>query len=224
MVLDKWYANDLSGKASYHQDHGEGCDPYAVGPTLGAGAIAPYIDGQLIRNENYESYQILDNGPLRITFRLRYPDLKISENLIVKDEKTISLDAGSQLTKIVQNYGDAAMPVAAGIVKRSVGDSLIVSDDHNYLLYQEPNDNKNGQIYLSLIFPDKFDSWTPDTYQLDKKEYQHTLAVKEYKGQPITYYTGFGWNKFGFDTVSDFQKYIQEYDQKLQYPLIVKLK
>lgn len=225
LVLDKWYADDLSGKASYHEDHGEGCDPYAVGSTLGAGTIAPYVDGSLIRNENYESYEILDNGPLRFTFRLNYPDLKISDTLSVKDEKTILLDAGSQLTKIIQDYGNISLSVAAGIVKRLTNrDSLIVSDSHNYLIYQEPHDEKNGQIYLSLVFPDKFDHSTIDSYQLDGKEYQHTLAVKEYKGEPITYYTGFGWNKFGFARISDFEKYIQEFDQKLEQPLIIKIK
>lgn len=224
LVLNKWYENDISGKSSYHKDNGEGCDPYSVGTTLGAGAIAPYVDGNIVRNENYESYEILDSGPLRITFRLKYPDLKISENLTVKDEKTISLDAGSQLTKIVQDYGDIAISIAAGIVKRSASDRLIVSNDNTYLIYQEPSDNENGQIFLSLVFPGKFDSCTINTYEIDKNKYTHSLAVKDYKKHPISYYTGFGWDKFGFNGISDFEKYIQNFKQKIQQPLIVTIK
>ena len=42
LIIDKWYANDLAGIASYHNDNGEGLDDYKVGRTLGAGAMAPY--------------------------------------------------------------------------------------------------------------------------------------------------------------------------------------
>ena len=224
MILDEWYRKDISKEASYHEDHGEGCDPYAVGTTLGAGAIAPYINGVLLRNENYESSEMLDNGPLRITFKLTYPTLSLNDSIVIKDEKVISLDAGSQLTKIVQDYGDVSLTVASGIVKREAGqDNLLVSADNKYLIYSEPIDPNNGQIFLSLFFPDSFQECTVDQYNLNGTDCYHSLAIQEYQSKPITYYTGFGWNKFGFETVSDFENYIQEFDQKIQNPLTVKI-
>ena len=47
LIIDKWYKNDLAGKASYHADHGEGQDDYKVGQSLGADAMAPYVNDKL---------------------------------------------------------------------------------------------------------------------------------------------------------------------------------
>ena len=66
LVADKWYADELAGRKTYHTDGGEGLDFYKVGPTLGAGAAAPYLDNQLWFSRNFNEYAILDKGPLRI--------------------------------------------------------------------------------------------------------------------------------------------------------------
>ena len=39
-VLDRRYYDDKVNKISFHVDHGEGMDVYAVGPTLGGGTAA----------------------------------------------------------------------------------------------------------------------------------------------------------------------------------------
>lgn len=43
-IIDKWYAGFLAGK-SYHEDHGEGYDPYHVGDSRGVGGTAIWVDG-----------------------------------------------------------------------------------------------------------------------------------------------------------------------------------
>ena len=226
MILDKWYVDDISGKASYHVDHGEGCDPYNVGQSLGAGGSGIYVDGELIRNENFESYELLDQGVLRITFKLKFPNIKLGDSLDIVDERLISLDAGSQLTKITQDYGKQDLEMATGIVRRvNAVDSVIVSKDNNYVIYQEPTDPKNGDIYIGLVFPDKFDSYKNDTTMLftktAKTEMIHSLALEKYKGKPITYYTGFGWNKYGFETIGDFEKYVSEFVYAQNKPFLI---
>lgn len=221
MVLDEWYENDISGKASYHVDHGEGCDPYNVGSSLGAGGTGLYVDGKLIRNENYESYEVLEDGPLRITFKLKFPDIKLGDSLTIKDERLISLDAGSNLTKIQQNYGTINTEMAAGIVRRpNAVDSVIVVQNKTYLIYQEPTDPKNGDIYISLVFPKGFDSYTNDITIINpKNELLHSLALKKYEGKPLTYFTGFGWNKYGFDNITDFEEYVSDFVKAQNEPL-----
>ena len=114
LILDEWYCKDLSGEASYHQDHGEGCDPYAVGQTLGGGSMAILMDSILYLNENFESFEILDNGPLRITFRLTYPTLNINGKEIA-ETKTILLDAGSQyIQPLTLNFGNTCQNLVFG--------------------------------------------------------------------------------------------------------------
>ncbi|MDR1938496.1 MAG: DUF4861 domain-containing protein, partial [Tannerellaceae bacterium] len=132
-VLDKWFKAYSEDGISYHEDHGEGHDAYDVKRSLGAGAMAPYVKDTLWLNENFIAQEVLENGPLRTTFKLTYKDLNMDGRL-VSEERKVSLDAGSQLSEITQIYGtQETLPVAAGIVKREGKDSVIYADD--YVIY-----------------------------------------------------------------------------------------
>lgn len=228
LVIEKWYKDDLSGTASYHEDRGEGLDDYKVGRSLGAGAMAPFVNGKLWLNENFASQELLENGPLRTTLKLTYKDVEV-DGKVYSESRTFSIDAGSQFSKVVQEYGVAEdISVAAGIVKRAVNDSIIVSPDKDYIIYKEPSE-KAGPVFLGLVFPAGIDSMVVDTYKVPnaktKKDdiYSHVLATATYKAnQPIIYYTGYGWNKFGFADEAEFQTYISNFSKGLKEPLIVK--
>ncbi|GAB1414901.1 DUF4861 domain-containing protein [Paludibacter sp.] len=231
LVLNEWYRKSVEERISYHVDHGEGCDPYGVGHSLGAGAMAPYIDEKLILNDNYLKATILDNGPLRFSARLDYPDLEINGRLIA-ESRTVTLDAGSQFTKIIQYYKvPESMQVAAGIVKRQTNDSVLWNVSDNFFLYKEPETQENGQIFLAVIMPDGLTKVKVDTYEyfhpVAKKNltFSHVIGVADYNTQkPLTYYTGFGWTKSGFMTVEDFQNYTKKYYQAVKQPFIIKFK
>lgn len=231
MIIDKWYKNDLAGVESYHDDHGEGLDDYKVGRTLGAGVMAPYADNKLWLNENFASQELIDNGPLRTTFKLTYKDINVAGKSF-SESRTFSIDAGSQLTKVTQEYGtDSEIPVAAGIVKRPSGDSVIVSPNKDYIVYKEPKSEKAEGIYVALVFPQTFNNSVVDTYKLKndktKKEdaYSHVLAVTAYKpNTPIIYYTGYGWNKYGFSDEAEFVKYVENFVKSVNQPLTVEIK
>ncbi|HMM03308.1 MAG: DUF4861 domain-containing protein [Dysgonomonas sp.] len=226
LIIDKWYKADLAGEASYHEDHGEGQDDYKVGRSLGAGAMAPYLNNKLWLNENFASEELLDNGPLRTTFKLTYKNLDV-DGKSVAENRTISIDAGSQLSKIVQAYTiKEPMPVAAGIVKREKNDSIISSD--KYVVYAEPKSDMVDNVYLALVFPQGIDKSIVDTYTIDnpktkkKDTYSHVLAITTQQPNiPVTYYSGYGWSKFGFATVADFENYVKEFSEGLDNPLVV---
>ena len=225
LVIDKWYEADLTGKASYHNDNGEGLDDYKVGRSLGAGAMAPYVNDKLWLNENFVSDEILDNGPLRTTFKLAYKDIDMDGKKI-GESRTFSIDAGSQLTKVVQAYSvDAPLQVAAGIVKRESGDSIIAAVDKGYIIYAEPKTEKVEGVYTSLLFPEGINNSVVNTYEVGKNKYSHVLAITtQQPKRPVTYYTGYGWAKFGFPTVGDYEKYIQNFSEGLKHPLVIKYK
>ena len=222
MVLEDWYKNDIAHVASYHVDHGEGCDPYGVGPTLGAGAMAIWSEGKLVRNENYQSYKELDKGPLRITFELTYPQLKVKDQL-TEDVKLISLDAGSYYSRIEQKYTLDQVDVAAGIVKRKGQDSILVDKNNSYLIYQEPVMEPNGQVYVGVVFPSSYTTSLVDSYSIGDKEFEHVLALKKNVSQSITYYAGFGWSKEKFPTVELFEAYTKHFAEALTTPLEITL-
>lgn len=216
LVIDSWYKADLAGQRSYHEDHGEGLDDYKVGPTLGAGAMAPHFEGKLLLNQNFEHQELLENGPLRTSFRLVYKEL-IVKGEPVSEERIISLDAGSQLSKITQVYGNTkAMQVAAGFVKRSGASA--VEQGPGYVLYEEPATAKASGVFLGLVRPD---GWLT----VKENEQGHVLALADYlPARSLTYYAGFGWEKYGFKERSAFKEYVEKEVQNMKTPLIIRIK
>ncbi|GHU09284.1 DUF4861 domain-containing protein [Alphaproteobacteria bacterium] len=214
MFMDKRYQDEIDGIASYHNDNGQGLDDYNVRRSLGAGAMAPYVGETLWLNENFIAQELVDKGPLRTTFKLTYKDIEV-DGKAFSESRTFSIDAGSQLTKVTQEYGTTeAILVAAGIVKRESGDSIIADPDKYYVEYLEPKTNKVDGIYIGIVFPQAADNILTDD--------GHVLAVTTYKpGRAVVYYTGYGWNKYGFTDAADFQKYLANFAKALNAPLII---
>ena len=218
MIVDLRYEKELSGKGTYHTDWGDGLDMYKVGRTLGAGAMAPFTNDSLWLASNFATQETLDNGPIRTTFRLIYSPFDVN-GTSVSETRTISLDAGSQLNKIVEQYNNvtASMPVAAGIVKREKGDSIAIDLNKKYAIYFEPKSKKDGVIYLAIVSSKAWENIKPTQ--------NHLLAITKYlPDSRLEYYTGYGWSKWGFPTPTSWVEYIKRYTQKLQNPLIVTIK
>ena len=232
LIIDKWYKDDLAGIRPYHLDHGEGLDDYKVGRTLGGGAMAPFEKDSLYLNDNFVTQELWENGPLRTTFKLVYKNITVEGNTF-SENRIISLDAGSQLTKVTQEYGtQSTLTVAAGLVKRASDDEAytdLTDKGSAAVVYEEPETVNAGKAFVGMIFPkgiEKVLSYTHTIiHQNTKKEetHSHVLGVTTYyPGQPITYYTGYGWEKFGFSTLSDFRNYLSYFSKSLEEPLIIK--
>ncbi|MDR1115424.1 MAG: DUF4861 domain-containing protein [Tannerella sp.] len=233
LVIDKWYKDDLAGIRSYHEDHGDGLDDYKVGRTLGGGMMAPFVNDTLTLNGNFVGQEVLENGPLRTTFKLIYKDITV-DGKTFGESRTFSLDAGSQLTKVTQEYGVAdAIAVAAGLVKRAEDDEAYQAYTENgtaAIIYEEPDSEIVGKVFVGMVFPKGLESVISNTYtilhDISKKEetHSHVLGVTTYyPNEPVTYYTGFGWEKFGFSTLDSFQSYIGYFSVAIEEPLIIKV-
>lgn len=215
LIINKWYKS-----GDYHSDHGEGMDFYGVGNSLGAGDIAPYIKDTIYFTNNYKSWKVLDNGPLRSTFQLSYPTRNVS-NILVTVVKTISIDAGSQLNKIEAMFayqGNTDLPVAIGIVKRNTpGGAVLLNEQDGIIAYWEPESPQNGVTGLGCLMTSAIISM--------KIAKGHLLVVSKAKpSQPFIYYTGAAWNKAGLIKNSqDWINYLSEFKADLSTPLNVKI-
>lgn len=214
LLIDVWYKT-----GDYHKDHGKGMDCYKVGRTLGAGAMAPYVDGKLVLGNNFIKAQVLDNGPLRISFKLDYAPYQVGENE-VSESRIFSLDANSRFNKIEEIYGNAPanMEVAAGIVSRPEPSDTLIDAAAGLFGYWEPqnNDNNmnNGHVALGLVFPQGAKE------MLDKDG--HFLAIADYKqGEPFVYYLGSGWSKGGLESAAAWFEMIKNEKVKVNNPLVV---
>jgi len=212
MVIDRWYADYLAGINTYHDDNGEGCDCYKVGRTLGAGAMAPFIDDSLWLAINFETWQTLDNGPLRTSFRLTYPPFMVRD-VLVTETRTISLDAGSQLAMVSEAYTgiDTEFSVAAGIVRRAEGSALLFPTEANAIAYRLDG-GEGGITYVGSILT------TPAIEVKENRD--HLLIVTRYTpGTPLVYFTGGGWSKWGFESDNAWTDYISKFSQRISAPL-----
>lgn len=221
-------ADELYKSISYHIDHGNGMDCYAVGPTLGGGTSALMPDSVIVYPYCYKDYEILDNGPLRFTVKLEFNPSVIAADTNVVETRIIQLDRGSYLNKTIVNYSSVSKeyPVAAGIVLHEPETTIYSTDINNgYISYADPTTNPytdNGIIYVGVVFPDNME--TSKVQKFDKPiggATGHILGISTYQpGYDFEYYWGSSWSKCGFDD-EKWNMYLKEFSQKVRNPLKV---
>lgn len=237
-------ADEVYNAFCYHIDHGKGMDCYTVGPTLGAGANALVNkDGSICMPKCYQKYEILDNGPLRFSVRLTYPE-NVYEGQKVVETRIITLDAGSHFNKVSISYdGLGGNPqIASGmVVHKQNPTAYVFSKDNGYIGYEDLGDvgtysyipkrfheelgKQMGKIYIGTIYPAR----------LQKTEFQarengaavgHALAIADY-APGFTYYFGTGWSKnnaSGLNSLADWEALLQKTSAKVKSPMKVKVK
>ena len=217
---NKLVLNDRYKRNDYHIDHGDGLDYYHVGYTLGAGNMAPFVKDTIRYSGNYHHWKILDNGPLRSTFQLRY-DTWNAGGIKVTNTKIISLDAGSQLNRIenVYTFDDKKpLDVVVGIIRRDKAGVIYLNEQQGIMGYWEPASDKDGTTAVGSIL-----STPANKMWVDKEQLLTKTAVKN--NEPIVYYSGAAWDKAGQITNSkQWQDYLDHFNQELQNPLIISIK
>lgn len=216
---DRLVLNERYKRGAYHIDHGDGLDYYHVGFSLGAGNIAPCINDSIWYAKNYRQWKVLDNGPLRSTFQLSFDEWDVAGRM-VKMVKTVSLDAGSQLSRIEVNYSypnNDSLPVVVGIIKRKELGTILLDEQNGIMGYWEPQHGNDGITGTGTVFLQPVVKMKVNHEHL----LAHFTAVKE---APFVYYTGAAWNKAGIITnAQNWFSYLQLFQQQLQLPLQVKL-
>ena len=264
LMLDYWYASeqnqemrsvsrqlsergyqDLADQVynafSYHIDHGKGMDCYTVGPTFGGGANALLnADGSLFMPKCYQSFEILDQGPLRFTVRFTYPEQEYNGEK-VKEIRTISLDAGSHFNRVSVVYEGLTKPVqmASGtVIHKSNPSAYVISQ--GYMGYEDLGDasvynakyrqelaKQMGKIYIGLLYTDKA---IDTSYQARENGIAtgHILATVTYlPSTTYTYYFGSAWDKnpeTSFQNLTDWEAYLSKRSEEVKNPLKIKIK
>jgi pectinesterase len=219
-VIDKWYDGDsLKGKKriSYHVDHGEGADFFLVGKTLGAGGCALWKDGVMRQMGFFSDYKIVATGPIRTVFSVTY-NSDTASGPAFTEEKTYSLDAGMNLTRIDVRFsgigGDKAN-AAIGLVKRN-NTVRSAGEKEGWLSLWGPvdNDTVNGSLGIGVVFP-------PTSLREVREDSIHHLAIVSTSADNrISYYAGAGWTRSGdFGSAEDWNSYLSLAARALRYPL-----
>lgn len=229
-VLASRYENDHKG-ISYHVDHGDGMDPYTVGPTLGAGLnalLAP--DGDLVMPRGYKTAEILDNGPLRLVARVVTDSMAVGNDTVV-ETRTITLDRGAWLNKTSVNYAGLSAPatIATGIVVHAESpETYRINRDARCVTYDDLTDDPhagNGTIYIGVSTPAAdtlmYKPLTPPA----GPAIGHVLALSSIDpDSTFTYYWGAGWSKGGIINSAQWDSLVSSHVAKTNQPATVTVK
>lgn len=225
---------------SFHIDRGYGLDCYQVGPTLGAGVASLIDEGEILYQSGYESFEIIENGPLRFKTMFTFAPREIGKDSSVIETRIVTLDAGSQLNHTSVHYkfvtlDDKGVEVSSdlsdceiltGIALREKGGEYFQTE--NYISYASPtqvlvdewiemrNGDENGTIYVGHVFPSHV--------RTDVRE-SHVVAISEYDSEAgFEYYWGFGWDRAGIQTHQQWNDYLETFAQQIQSPLTIIMK
>lgn len=226
-VVDKRYHMAWEENKSFHDDHGEGMDQYAVGPTLGAGTTA-LLDSadNILYPWCYRDYEILDNGPLRFTLRLVYPD-----TMGVRETRLITLDAGEYLNRTVVTYeglADTTAIVAGLVVHEQNPDGYAIEADSGYLAYADLTQNAdadNGVIYVGVVAPQADSMMMLPLAEPVGDAIGHLVARGKYApGTEYVYYWGSGWSKGFMPDWESWRGYLSTFSRRKAQPLVTTVK
>ena len=213
--------NELYKGGKYHQDNGEAVDAYHVGMTLGSGDAEPIVGDEIIYPINYTSSKILDQGPIRISFKLMYKPFMV-DGKSVTETKTVSLDAGTQMNKIINHYdsNNKNLTIAAGVTKHTGNGKSKMDLENNFVGYWDMADDKvNGYIGVGVVVPAK-------SVKDIKTDKQHLLILSKLdNNNDLEYYQGGGWSKSGnFSDENAWFDYLKNFIQNLKHPLKVSMR
>lgn len=229
-------ARFLCDHISFHVDHGFGADCYGVGPTLGAGTAA-LLDGErIVYPYCYDSFEILDDGPLRFTIRMTFRPFDIGASKNVVETRVITLDLGSYLNRTSLSFAnlDKTCPIVSGIVLQDMDGKEFGDASKGYISYPAPTINydkqrevDNGTIFVGSIFP--CGAAKTETVYFSEEESKsrggskgHVLAYSEYDPKsPFVYYWGAGWDHSQMKSYEDWKSYLDVFSTQLRNPIKV---
>lgn len=225
----KELADSIDKSISYHVDHGTGMDCYQVGATLGAGTAAFLSGEEIIYPYCYQDFEILDNGPLRYTMRLRFTPLVVKNDTSVIETRIIQLDKGSFLNKTVVNYENLSetQTLAVGqAIHAPYVDRYNFNAKEGYMAYTDPTQNVNkgnGLIYVGAVFPKNVVDMKVQQFEKPHDgAIGHVLALNEYlPGDDFVYYWGAGWSKAGIANDAEWVNYLKDFARRVRTPLVV---
>lgn len=222
LVIDSWYG---ATDASYHVDTGEGADFFSVGPTLGNGGNAAWVDGRLYRAENFANHRIIADGPIRAIVELEYEPWDAGGRQ-VSQTRRITIDAGQNLYRedLTFDSGDSGpIEFAIGFVKRPDGLVGSTSSDSGFAWVSvwgpvAPGAGGHGDLGGGLV---SLVDAPLDYRELD----DHYVAIFEASpGETVTNYIGAGWTASGqYRSVQDWWDYLDDLGARLVSPVRVRV-
>ena len=225
-------ADSLTTLTSFHLNHGKGMDCYNVGPTLGCGTPALITGDELHFPWCYDSFRIIDDGPLRVSLQMDFAPVVhsgISANP-VSEHRLVTLDRGSNFCRLTVWYTGLEQPtdVAAGFVIHEADTTSVVLGP-DYVHYADPTGDalrQNCQIYVATLFPDGIDSTRKLLYATPSNgNAGHAFGIHRAlaNDEPFTYYFGSAWSQYDVRSQDEWQLRLRDFLTCRRHPVTVQV-
>ena len=219
-IINKWYKKELQTDGSYHQDDGEGLDNFHVGISRGVGGLAKKVDTTYYISKNFTSWKTLATGPIRTSFVLTYDQWDAAGN-IISEEKKISLDYGSNLSRFEVTL-KGTDTISAGLTLHEKDGAISINEEKGWVSYWQPH--KDSELGTGIVVPENA-FLGHENYDSERRDESNLFAHIKTKNGKATYYAGFGWKKSDqFKSKEEWDAYLNRYAQSLKYPLVVEIK
>lgn len=223
-LLSKLYYNNNIKRVTYHKNHGEGFDGYTVGPTLGACMDALVTNGNLHYPTAYKNVEIIENGPIRTSFRVTcYPEEIDGETII--ESRVITLDAASPVNccEVSYNRIPKDSQIATGIVIHADNPKGYEIDKKNGIItVADLTDNladNNGTIYIGLFSEEKGKPEYRKFTETVANAIGEVMMIYESGNRPFTYYWGADWSQHGIASESAWLETLRNTKKCIENPL-----
>lgn len=215
LVANDWYRHysEEGNESYYHHDHG-GKDCYKVSVSLGGGASAPILCGNIVLPPtNYRSWEIIEESPTKVVFRLDYPEWEADgEKFTLSKKVTVVPDTyffkAEDTWTFSGEYGDC-IEVAAGINRHTALETIEkeFTGSDRYALWEHASDTghepEDGMIGVAVIMPDA------ESVRLSNGA-DHGIVTRTVKsGETLTYYFGNCWSKGDIKTADEWFSTVQ---------------
>lgn len=206
-VLDTFFYNYVNFKIPYHVQHGIGFDGYKVAHTTGCGGLAIVVNDSLYVGDQFDSWQILEQTPDKLVFRLHYDSLNIAGNIFSED-LTVTSCAGKILNKAElvltprEECSLSSMRAGAGLyLHDSIGAYRFLTEE-NAVVYTETALSDPGAVRLNKKWYDNTDlGKTHEAIVVPGSTpsiiCNTAVALTDYTpGEKLTYWFGGCWNRW----------------------------
>lgn len=214
-IIDKWYKKHVDG-GTYHEDAGEGYDPYHVGASLGTGGIGLWLDGKLVTTETFTAQRVIKCEPEESVFELDYAWEHGGHQY--KQTKRITIKMGDRLFLSVSTFwkdGEPAkdLPVAIGITTHD-GKAKASSDPATgWLACWEEIDGSDLGTGV-IMDPEQIEKY--ELISSETPDVSHALFISKTddKGQ-VSWWAGYGWERAGeIKSTSEWEQYLTGFAKK----------
>ena len=230
-VLDTFFYNYVNYKTPYHVQHGIGFDGYKVAHTTGCGGPAVIVGDSLYVGNQYDTWEILEQTPNKLVFRLHYDSLIVAGNVFSEDI-TVTACAGEILNRaelVLTPYESTELPamrLGAGLyLHDSIGTYQFMTDK-GAIVYTETALSDPGAVRLNKKWYDNTDLGETHEAVIVPGSTQSIIAntavatVDYTPGDKLTYWFGGCWSrwtdgKHSFPTQEAWAKAIEKKTKRL---------